>query len=234
MGDFQEGGGIADLPAQGSDSRRIGRISWERSDRCQTFHFDFETSEGAPATTAPGVSVDHLESFQVIRINLDIDGTVVTDQLVETELVDRLYVVRSLSGGTFIDLHLAEPAAARASVTSSPARLSLELRPGFVPFTGTSTVAENIVLTSPASLEIDGNVQLVGYARTLEDSVVALATQDDEVVAEATTTAADSIDTWGEYRIELSMPPGEVSVFVGEEDPEDGGLQGLTVDLTVN
>lgn len=233
VGEFAEGGSIADIPAEDSDSRNLGRISWDRNERCETFQFEFTTSEGAPATTPPEVSVDHLASFQVIRVKLDIETTVVTEQLVETGLVDRLYVVRSLSGNMFLDLHLAEPVAARASVSSSPARLSLELRPGFVPFMGTSTVGEDLVLTSPAQNEVDGDIQLLGYARTTTGEVTAVATQDDSVVARATTTAADSAGSWGEYRIRLPVPPGQVSVFVGEER-EDEGLRGITLDLTVN
>lgn len=233
VGQFEEGGSIADIPAESSDSRNIGRISWERNDRCETFHFDFMTSEGAPATTAPGLSVDHLESFQVIRVSLDIETTAVTEQLVETGLVDRLYVVSSLSGDLFLDLHLAQPAAARASVSSSPARLSLELRPGFVPFTGASTVGEDFVLISPAQTEVDGDIQLLGYTRTTTGEVTAVATQDDSVVAEATATTADATGSWGEFRVGLSLPPGQLSVFIGEESAEEG-LQGITLDLTVN
>lgn len=235
VGDFAEGGGIADIPGEGSDSRSLGQISWETSDQCETFHFDFETSEGAPATSAPEIQVDHLETFQVIRVNIDVQGTVVTDQLVETALVDRLYVVRSLSGGMFVDLHMAQPAAVRASVSSSPARLSLELRPGFVPFEGRSAVDDTVVLTSPPSgATVDSDVQLLGYSRSSDGNVLTVATQGGEVVAEANTTAAGDRDTWGEYRVELrQLPPGKVTVFVGEEGSA-GGLDGLTVDLNVS
>jgi hypothetical protein len=235
VGDFEEGGGIAEIPGEGSDSRSLGRISWETNDQCETFHIDFETSEGAPATTVPAIRVDHLESFQVVRIDLDVDGTLVTDQLVETGLVDRLYVVRALSGDMFVDLHLAEPAAVRVQVFSSPARLSLELRPGVVPFAGRSTLGQDIVLTSPpGGADVDPNVQLIGYARTFEANVLAVVTQGGDVVTEATTTAADSAFTWGEYRLALTLPPGAVTVFLGDESPEDGSLEGITVDLTAS
>lgn len=235
VGEFDEGGGIADIPGESSDSRNIGRISWETNDQCETFHFDFETSEGAPATTAPGIRVDHLESFQVVRINMSVDGTVVANQLVETNLVERLYVVRSLSGGIFVDLHLARPAAVRASVASSPARLTIDLRPGFVSFTGASSVGENIVLTSPeAGATVDAETMFLGYARTLGENVLAVVTQDDQVVTETSTPTADSIGIWGEYRLELDLPQGPVSVFLGEEGSDTGSLQGITVDLTAN
>lgn len=235
VGDFEEGSGIADVPSEGSDSRKIGRISWETNDQCETVHIDFETSEGAPATTVPEIQVNHLESFQVLRVSLDVEATVVTDQLVETSLVDRLFVVRSLSGGMFLDLHLAAPAAVRVSTSSSPARLSLELRPGIVPFVGESAVGENVVLTSPvAGSVVDVTTQLFGYSRTFEANVLVIATQAGEVVAETDTLAADYLETWGEYRVLVDLPPGEVSVFVGEESPEDGNLKGITVDLTVS
>jgi len=32
----------------------------------------------------------------------------------------------------------------------------------------------------------------------------------------------------------LSLPPGEISVFLGQRSPEDGSLEGINVDLTVS
>jgi hypothetical protein len=234
IGDFAEGRGIADIDGTESDTRRLGRISWDTSDQCESFRFEFETSEAAPSTSPPDVRVDHLESFQVIRISLDVDSTIITDQVVETNLVDRLYVVRSLTGELFVDLHLTSPAAVRVSSSSSPARLSVDLRPGFVPFSGEATVGENVVLTSPtAGAEVGPSAQLLGYARTFEASVLAVATQDGRVVAEADTIAADSFQTWGEYRLSVTtLPPGPLTLFVGESNPADGSLDGITVDLT--
>lgn len=237
IGNFAEGRGIADIDGEESDTRRLGRISWDTNDQCETFRFEFETSEGAPATSAPDIRIDHLESFQVVRVNMDIDSAIITDQLVETNLVERLYVVRSLSGEMFVDLHLSAPAAVRAASSSSPARLTIDLRPGFVPFSGESTIGEKVVLTSPSSGAAVGAVdttQFLGYARTFEANVMAIATQDRQVVAETSTTAADYLQTWGEYRFMFGLPPGPVSVFIGETNPGDGSLDGITVDLVAN
>ena len=234
-GEFEEGGGIADLHGSGSDSARLGRVSWEESDRCETFNFDFETSEGAPATTTPDVQVDHLESFQVIRISIDVDSSVVIDQLVETDLVERLYVVRALDGGMFADLHLAAPAAARATALASPARLSVELRPGFVPIEGRPSQSQGVVLVSPTTdADVAPTTQLSGYARTSEGSVLIVVTQAGSLVLETNTTAAESDSAWGEFIMDLTLPPGEVSVFAGERSPGDGSLDGLTIDLSVS
>lgn len=234
VGDFEEGRGIAAIESDSSDSRRLGRISWDTSDQCETFVFEFETAEGAPATTPPAIEVNHLDSFQVVRVAMGIDSAGLADQLVETSLVDRIYVVRSLTGELFVDLHLAEPAAVRVSSSSSPARLTMELRPGFVDFEGEAALDEQVVVISPTGgSEVEASTRLLGYAQTSEGTVSAIVTQDDSVVVEVETTAAESPNVWGEFRLDVTLPPGEVSVFVGEADVE-GSLDGVSVDLTVS
>lgn len=234
-GEFEEGGGIADVEGELSDSSLLGSISWDVNDRCESFVFEFETSEGAPATSVPDIQIGHLESFQVIRISLGVNAAVLTDQLVETDLVERLYVVRSLEGGLFVDLHLSSPASARARVQSSPAALTVDLRPGFVEFAGTAETGENVVLVSPTRGSAVGTTtELSGYSRTFEANVLVIVTQGGALVAEMSTIAADYAETWGEFRTEVALPPGEVSVFVGEASPGDGSLSGITVDLTVS
>jgi hypothetical protein len=235
VGEFEEGSGIADIHEGSSDSSSIARITWEVLDQCESFHIDFATSEGAPATTAPEIRVDHLDSFQVVRVRMSVESTVITDQLVETGLVERLYVVRSLSGDMFLDLHLVEPAAVRASVTSSPARLTLDLRPGFVPFAGAAVVAEDIILTSPINrTDLDPNVEFLGYARTANGEVHAEVRQAGELVEETSTTAADYLETWGEYRLLTNLPSGQVSVVLGQPAPDDGPIEGISLDLSVS
>lgn len=234
-GDFEEGGGIADIDGTGSDSHRLAGVSWEAGELCETFELRFETAEGAPATTVPTTDIDHLPSFQVVRIAMNLEATVLTDQIVETGLVDRLYVVRSLDGGMFVDLHLTEPAAVRASAESSPGRLVVDLRPGLVPFEGGSIVAENVVVVAPApGASVAPQTTVTGYARTAEGNVVMTVTQDAAPVSETSTTAADYLETWGEFSLDAVLPPGDVSLFIGETSPEDGNLVGVTFDLTVN
>lgn len=234
-GQFGEGGGIADVDGEGSDASHLGQISWESAVPCETFSFVFETSEGAPATTVPDIKIDHLESFQVIRIAMDVDAAVVTDQLVETGLVDRLYVVSGLDGGMFVDLHLNAPAAARARLDSSPARLTVDLRPGFVEFTGAAKGNDSTVVVSPtADATIDPIAALHGYTRALDGNVTLIITQGGNVVETTNVIAADNLRSWGEFTAELALPPGQVEIFVGESDPEDGTLSGVSLDLTVS
>lgn len=235
IGEFEEGGGIADIDGSGSDSARLGRISWDDTDQCETFRFEFETSEGAPATAVPDIRVEHLDSFHVIRIQVGVDVSVIADQQVDTDLVDRLYVVRSLDGGLYVDLHLAAPAAARVTALESPARLGVELRPGFVPFAGTSASTGDVVLVAPGDgSEVGTSVDLAGYTRSTEPEVLVVVTRAGTLVSETSTVAADPNGVWGEFRTELTLPPGEVAVFVGETSTEDGSLQGLTIDVNVS
>ncbi len=233
--EFGEGGQIADLDHDASDSGTIGAISWTEEADCESFTIAFQTSEGAPATTPPSTELLHLESFQVLRVQMsNVDATVVTDQLVETSLVDRLFVVRSLEEGMFIDFHLAQPSQARIEAASSPAQLILTLKPGLVPFTGFSTIGERVVVTSPtAGAMVDSVFTIGGYSRTLEAGVLFVASIGSEVVAERSTVAAAWMDTWGEYRANLALPEGTVSLFVGEADQLDGTLEGVTVRMTV-
>jgi hypothetical protein len=234
-GDFGEGGAIDEVDGEGSDSGRLGSIGWHSTDQCESFDFDFETSEGAPATSVPSIQIAHLESFQVIRISMDVAASVITDQLVETPLVDRLFVVRGLDGRLFVDLHLVAPAAARVRVESSPARLTVDLRPGLVPFTGVSTVGDDVVVISPpVGASIGPSARFMGYDRLPDGNVMVIATQGDAVVAEGEVSSDAPAGTWGEFQAQLSLPGGDVSVFFGASDADNGNLHGITVEVTVS
>jgi hypothetical protein len=216
-----------------SDSGIIGLISWELSNGCESFQIAFETAEGAPSTTAPSVVVEFLDTLQVLRVRLDVDRTAVTDQRIETQLVDRVYAVTALGGGMFMDFHLANPAQALVQVSNSPARLILQLQSGPLPFKGTAALSDRAVVVGPPDGAV-GTTNLVvsGYARTFDGSVVIIATAADKVVAETETISADWVETWGEFQTRILVPIGETSIFVGERDPVDGSLSGVTVRTT--
>ena len=233
--EFVEGGDISLIEQERSDSTWIGTVSWTAEPACETFTIGFSTSEGAPPTTPPRVSATYIGEAPIIRIHMDVEGTAITDQLVETQLVERLYVVRRLDGGMFLDLHLAGPTQARIDVSSSPARLTVDLQPGIVDYPTKPAVNELVVLPIPLddSAVDSPTVRIEGYARTFEADVLTIVTQGDQLVAETVTKAADYTETWGEFRTSIDLDPGDYSLFVGEESPEDGSLQGVTIDLQV-
>jgi hypothetical protein len=234
--EFVDAGRVLRLDQPTSDTTTIGLISWQAVDGCERFTIRFETNEGAPATTPPTIVLDFIETRQVLRIWTAADSTVVTDHLVDTQLVERMFVVRAETGGMFIDLHLKDPAQARAEITNSPASLTIELQGGIEPFDAAAVYAGNTVLIDPK----DGRqaaagvpLEVNGYSRVFEATMHIVATIDGEMVAETTTTAADWSETWGEFTASIQLPSGEVSLFVGEESPEDGEPTGATIDVTV-
>jgi hypothetical protein len=234
--EFTSTGRIARITQSSSDSRTLGLISVQESDGCERLGFDFETVENAPATTPPTTIAEFLPGEGIVRIHLDIDQTVITDQLVESSLVSRLYVVRALDGGIFVDLHLAAPASAQLTLSNSPASLTLELTPRLDgQLAAAPLVSERAVLTTPLSgMPVDaGPVDISGYARTFEASVLVVASRGNDVLSRLSTTAADWVDTWGEFEAEIELEPGDVDLFVGEESPQDGSLEGVTLKLEV-
>lgn len=233
-GDFVEGGEIGVIDQSPSDSTTVGAIRWDETESCETFSISFVSSEGAPATTPPSVEASYVAGVPVVRIATDADSTVITDQLVETALVSRLYVVRALDGGMFIDLHLAAPAQARIEVSSSPATLTLHLQPGIVEYVTGPAISDLVVIAAPLDgAAVPTSVDVAGYSRTFEAKVLVIATAGNEVLAQTFTSAADWLETWGEFTVTLELPPGEASLFVGDESPEDGSLEGITLRLTV-
>ncbi len=233
-GEFVGVGRIGRISQPASDSKTLGLISRQVVDGCETFGFDFETAENAPATTPPSVDAEFLRGERIIRIHIEIDQTVITDQLVETSLVDRIFVVRALDGSMFIDLHLAAAANARIDVSNSPARLSLELAPRDGEIGPAAAFSDSVVVVSPAGEPVvPEEFTVEGYARTFEATVLILASRGDEVLTMETTTSADWVDTWGEFAAAISVIPGDASLFVGEESPQDGSLRGVILRLTV-
>jgi hypothetical protein len=121
-------------------------------------------------------------------------------------------------------------------VSNSPARLTVHLEPGIDPFDSTAVYSPTVVVTRPgAGAQAAAGVpfDVTGYARTFEANVLVVATIEDQMVAETTVTAADSTETWGEFTAPIQLPPGQVSLFVGEQSPVDGEPIGVTIDLTV-
>jgi hypothetical protein len=232
---FVDRGRVLRLDQPTTDTNSLGLISWQVDDGCERFGIDFETTEGAPATTPPTVIVDFLETRQILRIWMDLGSTIITDQVVETPLVDRLFVVRALDGGMFLDLHLVGPARARVAITNSPARMSVELQTAEEPFVvAPAVISEQVVVVTPSiGTETVPAVDVTGYARTSEGNVLMQASVAGDVMAETVVTAADSAATWGEFRAPLILPAGQVDLFVGEPGADEGEPTGVTLTLTV-
>lgn len=227
-------GSLGTISQTSSDAEQIAAPTWVTNENCENFTIDFATAEGAPATTPPTVSGEFLREVGVLRIEIDLEVTAVADQIVESALVDRLFVVRKADATLFIDLHLSNPALARFSVESSPARLLVQLEAGGDPYPANPAVAQNIVLISPTEGPVENPVVLTGYSRNFEATTFGRITQADTVLAMGFTTAADWSETWGEFTLTLNPTgTGEAELFAGEQSAQDGSDRGvvLTIEL---
>jgi hypothetical protein len=223
---------VADTNQPSSDAERVGSVSWETSTGCETFVIELVTAEGAPATTPPSMTADFLREIGVLRIDLDVVGTAITDQLVESALVDRYYVVRQPDGTLFLDLILSGPALARVSTAGSPGRVVVELEPGGTAFSRTPLAGGLFLVTSPGEGPVEVPVPIRGYGRPFEATVLIELIQGGVSITQATTNTADYVETWGEFSYDLDTDAtGSAQLFVGETSAEDGSPRGVLIQV---
>ncbi len=231
--DFVEEGRVLRFDQPESDSSTVGLVVWDQSEGCERIEIGFETLQGAPATTPPNVTVRFMESLQILRVEVSADDTIIIDQTVETPLVDRMFVVKRLDAGSFIDFHLNVPVRARARVSHSPAKITIDLQPGTQSFLGVASVSNTAVMITPFDNGIEPkNVEVSGYALVTSGEVTVLATSGGRVVAEDTIVVSGSASRWSEYQTRLDVEVGDTTVFAGEPNSE-GRLEGVTVGIQV-
>ncbi|MGH8927510.1 MAG: Gmad2 immunoglobulin-like domain-containing protein [Acidimicrobiia bacterium] len=215
-----------------SDAEQISAIGWQSQGGCEVFVIDFATDQGAPATTPPSVEAVLLREPGIVRVAVEMAMTAITDQLVESGLVRQIFVVRGLDQGLFVDLHLSAPALASVVASSSPAQVVISLEPGGRDYSGMPAIGPNVVLISPLEGPVLTPLQITGYSRNFEANTIGRITQGSSVLAQGSTTAADWVETWGEF--ELVLDPtgsGEADLFVGEQSAEDGSDRGVMVPI---
>jgi hypothetical protein len=227
--------GLADN--QEGDAQSVVDLRWSEYPGCEQLVVELATAGGAPATETGGVRAELLRDRGIVRLRLSdrVTTTFVADRVVERTLVDRVYVVRSGEGDFYVDIHLASAVSARASVSSSPAEIIVDLQPGGPPLEQHPLVADTVVVITETSGRAEYPVIIEGYARTFEATVVLRARQGGRLEIQETASAADYLTTWGEYRFSVATGPnGNVEFFIGEDSPEDGRELGVFFNLVLN
>ncbi|HJR91096.1 MAG TPA: hypothetical protein VJ938_01500 [Acidimicrobiia bacterium] len=191
-----------------ADASRIDGIGWRMAGECHIVTIAFATDDGAPATTPPPLTADILRGAGVLRIDSAATSSVIADQLVETGLIERIFVPVDAEGNRFIDLVLSGPAVGRARLLTSPARLEIELQPGGPPDVGRPLVADNIVLVEPGEgAVVEPLIDVFGYSTSTEASLSVSVLNAGATVEDAVLELASPEGSWTAFS--LTIPVGD-------------------------
>lgn len=223
-----------DTDAPGT-AREIRTFRWETHEGCGRFVVDFTAEDGRPAATVGEVRAEVLRDVGVVRLTLP-DVERVHPEATEARfdgLARAAYSVRSEEGRwVYVDLHLAEEAAAYAAVLEEPGRVLVDLRPGGAPIPPPAVLGQRVVVLEPRQGVQTYPLTVTGYARTFEATVLARIEHQGEEIDESFTTATAWADTWGHYSITFGGgPSGPVEVHVGEYSARDGTWEGVVVEV---
>ena len=212
---------VSDDELPPSDAVTLTNLSWDRRGGCERLTLRFVTAEGAPAITPPGVSAQILRDPGVLRLALapEVTSTSWSTQLVETDLVNRAYVVRRLDGGLTVDAHLDGPAFARLSAESGPATLIVDLVPGGEPYAEPPVLGADTVIVSPTGGTSPYPLTIDGYVRNGADDIVTASIEGSEgsPVRSSAAIAPDPV-AWEAFAI--VFPTGPIGTVVLEVGPE--------------
>ncbi len=226
--------GLLDAPE--GDAELVAGLRWTDYGTCERLVVELATAGGAPATEPGGVRAELLRNLGIVRLGLDakLTATAVAERLVDSALIERVYVVRSSRGSLFVDIHLASAALARASVTRLPAAVVLDLQPGGPDLVSRPARSDLVVVVDPTGDRAEYPLEVSGYSRTFEANVILRLRKANRVDVEEVTTAADYLETWGEFSFQIaSGPGGRVEMFVGEDSARDGTEQGVEISLVM-
>lgn len=230
--------GAATEPDASAAPRQIAGLRWERHDGCERFVMDLAGQEGGPTAggTVGDVRAELLRDLGVLRVSLrGVQGvhTNATDARFDGPLARSAYVVKPPDGqGTYLDLHLGEPAEAHLLVLSSPGRVVVDLRPGGGPIGSAAAMTRRVVVLKPAPGPARYPLTVTGYARTFEANVVARLERSGTDVHESFTTATAWVDAWGHFSLTIADGPhGPARLHMGEYSARDGTWEGAAIDL---
>lgn len=235
---FGDRGLVAAVGVDEGDATVVAGLGFERETGCERLAVDFLSSSGAPAAELGPTGVTVEPESGIVRVILppEVTGTGPADATVDGDLLERVFVVRRLDGTLAIDLHLTADAAveARASLTSSPARLVVDLRPaaGQPEALSPPRRSRDLVLLSPPPGPGLYPLRITGYARPGTVAVrIRLVDAAGEAFDRSVSTQGPG-DAWEEFDVRVADgPSGAVELFVGTVDDLDRPLDGVTTRL---
>ncbi len=198
---FGTSGEIARFATSGSDSALLAGIEWQTWDSCQRLVFSMASTEGAPTLVPPSVALLSVRDQGVLRLQMgpEIETSAIAYQLVESPLVERLYVVRSANGALMVDFHLTQPVAARLIPSSAPATLTVDLRPDGGTLSPGRLTAPRAVVFLPVEERAQYPFTVSGYLQPGIEESVATLTDSAGQIAESRIPLAGAQDVWSSF-----------------------------------
>lgn len=225
---FTEAGTIGSGGATRSDAAVIESFEWETHDDCEQLRMSFSTPEGAPAVATPIVGAEFIRHVGVVRLEFatGITEAAVVEQLVDTQLIDRVSVFSSVAGTLVADIHLAAPAFARILTEDSPAALVIDFVPGGDDYASAAVRQADMVVLGPDPAAAGYPITITGYAdsSSFENLTGQLEAADGSVVV-GMSAVADNPRGWGGFAMVFpDGPAGDVTITI-----EDGPTLRLTI-----
>lgn len=231
---FLADGAIATFGDTAGEARSLAAIVTAGTPGGVRVVLTFADAEGLPANTVGPGRVEMRRDLGIVRVWLprEVDSGALAGRFFAGELVSDAYLVRSLAGPCFVDLHLRGAAVARVWEHDLPVAIVVELRPGGGPIV--PPASRGVVLLAPRAGPVSYPIEMTGYGRTFEATVSARLLRDGHVVRDTFTTAADYVSMWGEFRFAIpDGPTGPLELQVGDFDAEDGRWNGVSVPIEV-
>lgn len=239
---FANAGVISAFGGITGDATQISGIRWAGHPGCERVVVDLLTADGAPAGALGPVGVDYNETLGIVRVNLPaaVARTAIADSLIDGDLADRAFVVRTEGGSLAIDIHLTAGAtvAVRAFEVDAPSRIVIDIKPdaAATPVSGALTSGD-VVVIAPPSGRAQSPLVVTGYARVFEAQVVARLYDNREATAliEQRAVAAEWAEMWGEFTITFIDPPQQsLELFVGSDSARNGDLEGVWIAIDMS
>lgn len=189
-----------------ADATRIAGVTWRTSGDCLTVTVTFSTDDGAPATTPPALTARVLRSAGVLRVDTEATSSVVVDQLLEEDLVERLFVPVDAEEFRFVDLVLNGPIVARAQALTSPARLEIELQAGGPDEIGSPLVSSELVVIEPvSSADAEPILDIAGYSTGELETLTMTVLRGETVVTDLEVLLEPEPNLWKAFNVTLPV-----------------------------
>jgi hypothetical protein len=234
---FVESGLAAAVGDDVGDATQIEVIRLKQAPTCERLTIEFTNGSGAPAASIGPTGVTVLDFAGLVRVAAPpaITTTAIADTLLEGALVHGATIVRTDDGSLIIDIQGTEgvPLLARASVTTSPAMLVIDIATSQqLPEPAGVSRSTPAVVVSPVPGPNLYPLTVEGYAAPgLHVVTIQLGTEDATDFDLSVALNGDN-DAWQAFRTSIADgPSGPAELFVGTVDADSHPLDGTSVFL---